>query len=89
MKVFTNNMMPSNIHTAVIESTNGQYSNDVFIRWYMEDELPKRRLCDSDEEYEEEVEYFEEYRQHSWIVTEWLLTQGCEYGDVVIVEHMW
>lgn len=90
MKVFTNNMMPDSIRNEVLNSTNGQYSNSVFIRWYMEDDMPVRSLCKSDEEYEEDVEYFERNQKSAWTVTQWLLAQGCNIGDYdVLVEHSW
>ena len=89
MKVFNNNVMPSNIRIAMFNYTDGRYCNDVFIKWYLEDEMPKRSYFDSDEEYEEEKEWWEEQLADGWTVTQWLLTQGCELGETVLLEHMW
>lgn len=85
MKVFEN--LPIEINTALLTNSDGSYGNDCYVKWYVMEEYPERACYDSDEEFNEEVTLYKD--SNAYTVHKWLLDNGCEIGEKVILEHSW
>jgi hypothetical protein len=88
MKVFDCTDMPDNIRKAFFKAMEGGNSvgNDVYVDWY---NLEEHEYLIKDLENKDFDLYGEEHISNAVLVNTWLLENGANIGEEVIIKHWW